>query len=312
MQNKPVITVVVHNGLANRLIPLISCLRLARKSNRQLNVIFNGTPVRSCLTYFGENCKYHDMFEKNDEVNIITNDENYYSNDKIFNFEYWLKKDMIIDISGTENIYTNFGLYTIISQDDDSSSIFVKLQRIICEPCEISFDYIGEELGECFRSLKPVQELQNEIDKYKSKFYPNMIGFHIRSTDGGFTNIKWKEIIPKYIDISQKWCKLSKDNGVFLATDNPQIYIDFVCSKLRQFVFYDPPNILCNTKSNTKFKNDKYNVLCALVEIHLLGNCNKAIIGTVDSTFSICSMFLADKSTKKYLVNDVSNVPDYI
>lgn len=311
MQNKPVITVVVHNGLANRLLPLISCLRLARKSNRQLNVIFNGTPVRSCLTYFGENCKYHDMFEKNDELNIITNDENYYSNDKIFNFEYWLKKDMIIDISGTENIYTNFGLYTIISQDDDSSSIFVKLQRIICQPCEISFDYIGEELGECFRSLKPVQQLQNEIDKYKSKFYPNMIGFHIRSTDGGFTNIKWKEIIPKYIDISQKWCKLSKDNGVFLATDNPQIYIDFVC-KLNQFVFYDPPNILCNTKSNTKFNNDKYNVLCALVEIHLLGNCNKAIIGTVDSTFSICSMFLADKSTKKYLVNDVSNVPDLI
>ena len=312
--NKPVITVVVHNGLGNRLLPLLSCLRLARKSNRKLNIIFNGTPVRSCLMYYGESCKYHDLFESSEEVSIITNEENgmiNYLADKIFNFEYWLKKDMIIDISGNDNIYTNYGLYTIVSQEDDLSSIFVKLQRIICEPCELTFDYIGKELGECFRSLKPVKTLQDEIDKYKVKFYPNMIGFHIRSSDGGFLNIKWDEIVKKIISICEKWCSLSKDNGVFLATDNPKYYVDFVC-KLKQFVFYDPPEILCNTKSSTKFNNDKYNVLSALVEIHLLGSCNHTIVGTVDSTFSICSMLLAGKNTKKYLINDVSNIPEII
>jgi hypothetical protein len=311
MEN-PVITVVVHNGLGNRLLPLLSCLRLAQKSNRRLNVIFNGTPVRSCLTYYGENCKFEDLFENHEEICIISNEENssiVYN--KTFYFEYWYKKDMIIDISGNENIFTNYGLYTIISEKDDLSSIFVKLQKIICEPCELTFDYIGEELGDCFRTLKPVKDLQCEIDKYKQKFHRNMIGFHIRSSDGGFLNIKWDKIVKKIISICKKWCSLSKDNGVFLATDNPKYYVDFVCS-LNQFVFYDPPDVLCNTKSSTKFNNDKYNVLCALVEIHLLGNCNHTIVGTVDSTFSICSMLLADNKTKKYLVNDVSNIPEII
>ena len=45
------------------MLPLISCLRLAQKSGRTLNVVFNGTPVRSCLAYNGEECKYYDLFE---------------------------------------------------------------------------------------------------------------------------------------------------------------------------------------------------------------------------------------------------------
>lgn len=63
-KQKRLLTVVVHNGLANRLLPLVSCLRLAKQSGRLLNVIFNGTPVRSCIRYDGAPCKYYDLFEK--------------------------------------------------------------------------------------------------------------------------------------------------------------------------------------------------------------------------------------------------------
>lgn len=306
-----IITVVTHNGLANRLLPLISCFRIARKSNRKINVIFNGTPVRSCIRYDGEHCKYLDLFQSNPSILVDYDDKNI-SYKKVFNFEYWLDKDMIIDSSGDDNIHTNYGLYTMISHDDDQDSMCKSIRKHIEKSGEIFFDTIAYELGSILQTeFKPVPALQHEIDKYKSKFRPNMIGFHIRSTDGGFTQIKWDEIVNKLISYSINWCKASKDNGIFLATDNPKYYIEFA-SKLTsdQFIFYNPPTILSNTvpTNNDKFANDKYNVLCGLIEIHLLGMCHHTIFGTSASTFSVCAMLLAPRETKKFLLKNIDDV----
>jgi hypothetical protein len=35
------------------------------------------------------------------------------------------------------------------------------------------------------------------------------------------------------------------------------------------------------------------------------------IIGTVDSTFSICGMLLTDKDVVKYLINSEESVPEF-
>jgi hypothetical protein len=61
----------------------------------------------------------------------------------------------------------------------------------------------------------------------------------------------------------------------------------------------------------SKFNNDKFNVLCGVVELFLLSKCNRYIIGTADSTFSVSAMIMADKETQKYLFNDVSNLPEF-
>lgn len=306
----PIITVVTHNGLANRLLPLISCFRIARNSNRKINVIFNGTPVRSCIRYDGEHCKYLDLFQPNPSI-LVDYDDKTITYTKTFNFEYWLDKDMVIDSSGDDNIHTNYGLYTMISHDDDQESMCKSIRKHIEKSGEIVFDTIAYELGDILRNeFKPVTALQDEIDKYKMKFRPNMIGFHIRSTDGGFTQIKWDDIVNRLISYCNIWCKTSKDNGVFLATDNPKYYIEFA-SKLTsdQFVFYNPPPVLSNTRpTNTdKFANDKYNVLCGLIEIHLLGMCHAGIYGTSASTFSVCAMLLAPKETKKILIKNIED-----
>jgi len=216
---------------------------------------------------------------------------------------------MVIDSSGDEDIHTNFGLYTMISHDDDQDSMCKSIRKHIEKSGEIVFDKIAYELGEILRNeFKPVSDLQTEIDKYKAKFKHRMIGIHIRSTDGGFTQIQWGDIVTKLTSLCSNWCKESKDNGVFLATDNPKYYIEFA-SKLTsdQFIFYNPPPTLSNTKSTNhtdKFANDKYNVLCALIELHLLGSCHHMIIGTAASTFSVCGMLLAPPSTKKILIKN--------
>jgi len=306
------ITAVVHNGLANRLLPIISCLRLAKKTNRKLNIIFNGTPVRSCIRYDGEHCAYYDLFKPHDDIVVDYNPNDDISYKRTFHFEYWLNKDMIIDTSGYCNIFTNFGLYTMISQDDNQDSICKNLKFIIEKPGQLIFDDIGIELGSILRNeIKPVDELQIQIDKYKAKFKPHMIGIHIRSTDGGFVDIKWDDMVQKLIAQCSLWCKVSKDNGVFLATDNPKYYIEFA-SKLTsdQFVFYNPPEILCNTRSTNvdKFNNDKFNVLSATVEMYLLGCCNTKIIGTAASTFSVCAMLIAENNVDKFLIKCVDDI----
>ena len=306
------ITLLVYNGLANRLLPIISCLRLAKKTNRKINIVFRGTPIRTCIPYYGVDCTYYDLFKKNDNI-IIDFDENNIKYDRTFNFEYWLNKETIIDVSGNCNIYVNYCLYTLLSFDDDKKSIFKNIQDRIKIPGEIFFDDIGNELGTILREeIKPVDELQDEINKDMSVFKTNMIGIHIRTSDGGFINHDWDNIVKNLISKSIIWCNENKDNGIFLATDSLKYYSEFA-SKFTtdQFIFYYPPEILCDTNSDNmdKFRNDKFNVLCAVVELYLLGSCNSKIIGTVNSTFSICSMLIASPNTKKYLINNIDNIP---
>ena len=313
-----VLTVVVHNGLANRLLPLVSCLRLAKKTNRKLNIIWNGTPVRSCIRYDGVPCKYRDLFEENDWIQENQHDLKY---DREYNFEYWLNKDMVMDMSGDGNIYTNYGLYTIIDETErEESNLCMRLCDRISKGGELIFDRLCGELGELLRSdLRPVCDLQHEIGIMRDRYFSEdkkMIGIHIRSTDGGFVNIKWDEMVKKLIRESVKWCNKSDNHGVFLATDNPKYYVEFA-SKIQsdKLVFYTPPKELCGTMSTNvdKFNNDKYNVLCGLIEMMLLGECSEGVIGTASSTFSVCGMLMGYKEGSRksyYLMENEGDIPE--
>ena len=307
------ITVVLHNGLNNRLLPFVSILRLALKTNHKVNVVWTYTPVRSCIAYHGELCKFNDLFKDIDNVSFDNPEHIDYQ--KNFEFRYWENKDHIIDVKGDDNVFVNYALYTIVSTEDNPNSIFVNLKRVIVEPRKFELDYIGEELSEIFKKyIKPIDELQNEIDHYHKLFKKNMIGIHIRKSDGGFSHYKWDDIIKKLLSQTKIWCS-DKDNGVFLATDDRNVYVEFASKLGNNLLFYNPPEVLNNTKSTSgpydKFNNDKFNVLCGVIELFLLSKCNKYIIGTADSTFSVSAMIIADRETQKYLINDVSNLPEF-
>lgn len=305
------LTVVLHNGICNRLLPLISTIRLARKSNRKTNIVWTYTPVRSCIAYHGDLCKYEDLFIKSNDILMELSSD---INNKIYEFRYWENKDHVIDISGNDNIFVNYALYTIISTDDDQSTIFKNFKSIIDKPQEIIKDDIAKEFRDILKNdIVPVNELQKEIDHLYKSFYKNMVGIHIRKSDGGFANYNWKEMTKILIKQSKEWCKEDNNNGIFLATDDMDIYIEFASVLGNKMIFYNPPEILCNTKSTSgnKFSNDKYNALTAVVELNLLGKCNKYIIGTADSTFSVCGMLLSEDETRCFLINDINNIPKF-
>lgn len=301
------ITIALYNGLCNRLLPLISCIRIAKKYNSKICILWSFTPSRTCINYYGEFCNLNEIFKI---PSIIVDEKPLINYNKIYEFKFWEDKDHVIDIAENDTIYINYALSTIISKDDDDT--FLKnLKNVISKPREIISDNISKELGNILKTeLTPVKELEDEIEKIKKQFYKNMIGIHIRKSDGGFTNYDWKNIIIKLIEELKIWCE-DVNNGVFLATDDKEVYNEFFNCLGNKLIFYNPPKILNNTESTTedKFSNDKYNIMCAVIELYLLGSCNKYIIGTVDSTFSVCAMLMSEENVKKYLINDVDSIP---
>lgn len=297
------LTIVVYNGLCNRLLPLISALRLARKCNKTVNMIWTYTPQRSCLTYFGDYCNLLDLFDKPENLVYEKNDIEHV---KTYDFYYWLNLDLVIDIKIEGNIYVNYALYPIICEEDNTD-VFLNFKKTLNKKGEFILDDVGKEMADEMRKLSPVKELKTEIEKCFTGFFKEMIGIHIRKTDGGFVNYNWKAIIKKLISQCQKWC--NSERGVFLATDDSEVYISFASNLGRNLVFYNPPKLLCGSTSTNKFNNDKYNVICGVVEMYLLGKCNSMIIGTVDSTFSICGMLLGENDVQKYLISDEESVP---
>ena len=283
-------SVALFNGLCNRLLPLISILRLGRKYKRCTNMTWGYTPLRSCITYYGDLCKFEDLYEDVYDMTI----ENKVDCVNNFEFKYWENKDHIIDTNLEGNTFINFALYTIISTEDDKNSIFTNLKHSMSYPRELVFDTIGNELGDVLKSITPKKELIDEIEKCSKNFLKNMIGIHVRKTDGGFVNFDWENIIKKYITECTKWCEKDKDNGIFLATDDEDVYKEFKKNLKDKLISYEAPNTLCGISSENKYINNKFNVMCAVIEISLLGKCNKYIIGTCDSTFSICCMLLSE------------------
>lgn len=306
------IDLVVYNGLFNRVLPIISALRLAKKSNRVLNILWTDAIGRSNLAFYGERTTFFDMYNPIENVKV---DDKIGYNAKKYEFRYWDMLDHIVDINTDENIFIDFALYTLVSTDDESN-IFTNLKKYITKPQEVIFDTVGQELGEIYRNhIKPVPEFQNEINKIYGTFLTNMIGLHIRSTDGGFTEIPWDNMVTKLISECKKWVSKGSDYGVFLATDNSDIYVKFVIALGNKLIFYVPPKVLGGSTSTSgegeKFNNDRFNIYCGVIENYLLSKCNKYLIGTCESSFSFASMLGAEQNVKKYLINSVESIPNF-
>jgi len=303
------IDTVCHNGTYNRLIMLASVIRLGKKSNRKINAIWTLTLGRSTLPYFGDRCSFYEIFQPIENVMI---DGPNASDSTVYHFRYWENLDHIIDIQTPGNIFIDFALFSIVSKED-ATNIFNNLKNYIGVAQEVKFDTIGEEIGEIMRNdFKPIEPLQNEIDSFQKTFLKNMVAIHIRSTDGGFKEYNWKAILKKLISNCKKWVSKSSEHGVFLATDDPEIYVEFTIALGRKLLFYTPPTVLCGCKSEDKFGNDKYNVLCGIIESRLLSKTNQYLIGTCQSTFSMGAMLMADKHVKKFMIDDDKNVPELV
>lgn len=284
------INITVYNGVCNRLLPIISSIRLAKKSDRKnVNVTWTHTPLRCCLAPTStEKCVFSDLFEN---VEGLTHEQ------PILNIGRTYCDNNIVDISGDCNINLIMNTYPLLSLDDISKGY--DLTSKIDKSIKIIFEKYELELSNILKIFKPVSNLKNTISSIHQTFSKKMVGLHIRKTDGGFVDRVWDDIIKILLIKLKRWCEV-EDNGVFLATDDYNAQQSFSCLG-KKLVIYAP--IL------SKFTNDKYSAICGIVDLYLLGKCD-VIIGTSGSTFSICAMLLADNNADKYMINKTSDLDD--
>jgi hypothetical protein len=130
-----------------------------------------------------------------------------------------------------------------------------------------------------------------------------MIGIHIRKTDGGYTNIDWESIDILLIKKLELWLKKDDKLSIFLATD---------CEKTsNKYKTHFNDRLLSYIPETNKFHNNKFNVISGIIDIYLLSKCNKIIIGTLGSSFSITAGLMGN--TPLWLIKDEnSKLPDYI
>jgi hypothetical protein len=147
-------------------------------------------------------------------------------------------------------------------------------------------NYSLYEFRQIFKQLKPNKKILDIIQENLKEFTDNMIGIHIRRTDGDFIKIKWNEVDNMLITKIEDMIKKEKNLKIFLATDSKETqdkYSEHFGDKLLSYI-----------PEEDKFNNNRFNVICGVIDLFLLSKCNKMLIGTVGSSFSITAGLLGE------------------
>ena len=187
--------IYVHSGLNNKLIPLLSLLRIARKEGKTIKCHW-GKDAYINKSIFS----YNDLFENIDDIEFITQNDYvkaFNNNDNIIYNKSGSDRDRN-EIIYRKNINTEidcvfFAIVHLISYKEDNV-----IGRYVPYTKESTHKtLIIDELRCVLKDLKPRKDILNRInnDIFKDK----VLGIHLRTTDGGFVDIP-KNNIFKYIE----------------------------------------------------------------------------------------------------------------
>jgi hypothetical protein len=287
---KKVIAIQLYNGLCNRLLPLLACVRLARATNRRVVAFWMPNPSRCCLPYHGDTCNYTELFEELDLVEFLPYDKfySYMNGAVVYDFNYTQNPTFILDMNTEKNIFIINCMGTLYSKEDGFQYIGYTDKASTTTP---EHDRFISSYRPLFKELKPVESLQKRIDEIKSSFTDKMIGIHVRRSDGGFLYTDWTQSDLALKEKVEEWRK--QGYSFFLASDDPK-YESF---------FGD---VIMN-KAENKYNNDRVNTLHAVIDMYLLSHCN-VIIGTEGSTFSIVAYFISENAEFWKVDKDPSSV----
>lgn len=279
------------NGICNRLIPIASAIRISKKCNAKVTVFWTNNPGRAQLAYHGASTQFSDLFEpvnnlefvSMEEINTHLLDSDLYDCKKIAYFP-------MINTQTSKNIFVVYSMRMIFCDDE-----VIHQQYTLENAGKFQEDHVYLEMKEVLRIFTPAKELKSEIDRiYETKMKgKTMIGLHIRRTDGSFKEKDWKSTDQALL---LRVCSWAHEGIVFfLATDSPEHEKKYKETLGNSIITYDPPF--------NKFNNDRDNVLAAVVDLHLLSMCDRAIIGTVESSFSLTAALLSE-NTPLWLVSE--------
>ena len=266
----------VHSGLNNKLVPLLGLLRIAKKENRKLKCYWgNDAYVTKSLFLF------NDLFENIDNLEFITIREytNLFNNqnNKIYN-----KSGSDRDRSGV--IYTNNDknemvlfhkvVHLISYQHDNAIGNYIPYPRVIKE-----ISPIISELREIAKLLKPVEKIQSRIDTTIENFKDiNVIGLHIRTTDGGFTDIPSKDVFGFINNLIQK----NNGSKIYISCDTLVLENEIKNSFSNNILYFSSP---FGDNYSDKYNRGTWGTINAVCEMFILSKCNK-FYGTPGSSLS--------------------------
>lgn len=299
--SRNLICIPLFNGVCNRLIPLLSVMRIAEKTNRKIEVFWTERPGRSCIAYYGKGCEFDQLFEPISGVEFVSQEV---LNTKIggsdfYDFNYFDLDKAVVKVDTKNTIFIIFAI-TAIFTDKDEVSDFEKYKLKITGRFDKDPVFLGMH-DVCSKYLRPVKHLQDQIDEVKTRFSDKMIGIHLRRTDGMFAESDWTETDSKLIGKISKWIR--SGYKIFLATDS------FDHEKKIKNLF--GKNIIVYTPNVFKFENNDDNVVSSIVDLFLLSKC-KIIIGTTGSSFSLTSSIISDVDVPLWYVSPSPDTVDCI
>lgn len=266
------------SGLNNKLIPLISLLRISIKENKTIFV------------YWENNLN---ISNKNDSIDNFFNIENVVSIKKEqFNKELYNKDNII---------YNDNPFYTYTSK----KCVFLNIVHPIMYLHEHEHNilkpypktpYSKTDLIEEYRIIARGLEIQKllleKVEKTISSFVnKNVIGIHLRTSDGGFKMHNHNKIfsfIKEKIKNNNISIYLSCDNIIF-EKKIKNLYGD-------KILLFDTP---FGNSYEDKFNRTTYGSLNAFCEMYILSKCNE-FYGTPSSSFTFMTWLLRNDDMLRF------------
>jgi len=276
----------VRSGLNNKLIPLLSLLRIAKKENKNIKCYWRNDAYLSKSLF-----NFYDLFENIKEIDFISPSD--------FLKEYNNKNNIVYNKSGSDRDRNE-----IIYKTNNKPSVFFKIVHMISYKNDnVIGKYVPytrestlksliiDELREVITDLKPKKDILNKInfDLFKNN---KILGLHIRTTDGGFKYIP-KNNIFNYVS------NFLKNNPLY------KIYISCDNFKLEQKIIQKFPNKIYYLKNpfgnkyEDKFNRSTFGTKNAVCEMFSLSKCSK-FVGTPGSSFSFMVWLLRNDNVLKF------------
>ena len=257
-------------GLCNRIRCLSSCIRYAKKHNINYKIYWEILDSYEKHTHI-LNCSFDKLFSNKFETKSISKTNLCY-------------KHHCMIIFNDDDIPVNFNNF-----DSKCSRKFTKSDRL-----NRNIDYmynkipekIKKEYIECFRILKPINDLQQKIDNFSNKFNDKTVSVHIRSWNRNGEKSRRDNLfnIQKFENEMKKY---DKEHTFFIATDSKDVQNYFLKeSEFKNRIFIYPRDTDLDTS-----RDFPEGVQEDLIELYLLSK-NNYIIGSHFSTFTETAWWL--------------------
>jgi len=267
--------IYVRSGLNNKLIPLLSLLRIAKKENRKIKCCW-GEDAYINKTLFS----FSDLFNNIDDIEFINLNEymNKFNdrNSKIYNKDGSdrNRNEIIYKKDNNDIIVFNKIVHLISYADDNVIGNYVPYPREMKEETKII-----KELKDIIKDLKPIESIQHKINNTIEKLKDiNVIGLHIRTTDGGFTDIPSKDVFGFIDNLLQQ----NPGSKVYISCDTLVLENEIKKTFSNNILYFSNP---FGNNYSDKFNRSSWGTMNAVCEMFMLSKCNK-FYGTPGSSLS--------------------------